>query len=442
MTRSPTSMAGVRRPFGSISWPLKPASRCRYSSRRELCLFPGGHPPSPPGPTPTTSCPSSQPGRECATSTSGRTGAGHASPCFHPPLRQLAERRADFLLDRQRRPELDDSRRYAFLPYDTRTQLTVLAGGWEDWSDRRERVGSALMLQQLRRRGWGDPDKLEEALTGYLRFVVEHVVRSDGTVLDDSSGRRPPRLYNFPWFARFLLDAGELGLAARVMGRFYALGGQHFLAFELGSVVGDLAEALATSGRAAEAEELTDQLRHQAARYLSYGEDMPAHEVNYEQSIVAPLLDLLLAAYRIDPNLVSAEELRRRLGWLRAFAADQPDVRMASIPIRHWDGYWFGAQRMWGDVFPHYWSVLSAATYLAWPDGLLPDAETARLRAAAYAILRANLASFGPDGSATCAFVYPSCVNGQPAHAADPLANDQDWALVYALRHGLGPDDH
>ena len=54
---------------------------------------------------------------------------------------------------------------------------------------------------------------------------------------------------------------------------------------------------------------------------------------------------------------------------------------------------------------------------------------------------RNHLASFGPDGSASCAFVYPSCVNGQPAHVADPLANDQDWALVYALRYGLGPPD-
>ncbi|HET6985157.1 MAG TPA: hypothetical protein VFI00_01030, partial [Kribbella sp.] len=57
------------------------------------------------------------------------------------------------------------------------------------------------------------------------------------------------------------------------------------------------------------------------------------------------------------------------------------------------------------------------------------------LDAAAEAILRANLVSFGADGSATCAFVYPSCVNGQPAQVADPLANDQDWALVYAIRH-------
>ncbi len=369
-------------------------------------------------------------------------GRSRIAVLFHPPLRELAERRAEFLLDRQRRPELADSRRYAFVPYDTRTQLTVLAGGWEDWSDRRERVGSALLLQQLRRRGWGDADKLDEALAGYRQFVVEHVVRRDGTVLDDTSGRRPPRLYNFPWFARFLLDAGEVDLATRVMSRYYALGGEHFLAFELGGVVADLGQALTASGRAAEADELTRQLQHHAARYLDYGEDLPAHEVNYEQSIVAPLLDLLLAAHRIDPDLVSAEELRRRLGWLRAFAADQPDARMAQIPIRHWDGYWFGAERMWGDVFPHYWSVLSAAAYLAWPDGLLSEAATAELRAAAYAILRANLASFAPDGSASCAFVYPSCVNGQPAHSADPLANDQDWALVYALRHGLGPDDH
>ena len=63
-------------------------------------------------------------------------------------------------------------------------------------------------------------------------------------------------------------------------------------------------------------------------------------------------------------------------------------------------------------MFPHCWSILNAAVYLAWPDRLLPDADTARLREQAYVILRRNLASFAPDGAATCAFVYPSCVNG------------------------------
>jgi len=72
--------------------------------------------------------------------------------------------------------------------------------------------------------------------------------------------------------------------------------------------------------------------------------------------------------------------------------------------------------------------------YDAWPRELVTPAQAAWLDEAAVAIRQANLVNFASDGTATCAFVYPSCVNGQPAHVADPLANDQDWALVYALR--------
>jgi hypothetical protein len=36
------------------------------------------------------------------------------------------------------------------------------------------------------------------------------------------------------------------------------------------------------------------------------------------------------------------------------------------------------------------------------------------------------MANYRDDGSATCAFVLPSTVDGRPAHTADPLANDQD----------------
>ena len=175
------------------------------------------------------------------------------------------------------------------------------------------------------------------------------------------------------------------------------------------------------------------------ATFLDYGDDLPPHEVNYEQSMVAPLLELLLAAYQEAPESFDQAELTRRLPWLTAFAADQPDVRMRQVPIRHWDGYWFGLLRLWGDVFPHYWSVLSAAVYLTWPRELVSATEAEWLTAAGQAILRANLVNFHADGSATCAFVYPSAVNGRPAHVADPLANDQDWALVYApsLGHHL-----
>ena len=364
------------------------------------------------------------------------TGDGRRSRIsvlFHPPLRALVQARVRFALDRQRQPELAGSRRFAFVPYDLVSGLTVRAGGWRDWSDVRERVGTAVLLQEVRRRGWGDRAELDEALSGYLQFVVEHVVAPDGTVADDS--RRPgrTRLYNFPWFARFLLEESDLDRAVAVMDRYYALGGERFLAFELGAVLGDLHDRLAACGRGAAAVRLRTHLLGHARGMLAAGEDLPAHEVNYEQSMVAPLLDLLLAARRFAADAVPAAELTRRLRWLQAFAADQPDVRLRHMPIRHWDGYWFGSLRLWGDVFPHYWSVLSAAVFLNWPHDLDPSPG---LAAAGRAILRANLAAFAADGAATCAFIHPSCVDGRPAYVADPLANDQDWALVYALRYG------
>ncbi|MFB6725718.1 hypothetical protein ACFCV3_36440 [Kribbella sp. NPDC056345] len=339
---------------------------------------------------------------------------------FHEPLRVIAERRVRFVLDHQRRPELPDSRQYAFVPYDVESGLTVLADDWRDWSDGRERIGMALLLQEVRDQGWGDRRELDEALAGYERFVHDYLVDDDGTVHEDSANREHIRLYNFPWFARFLLGQGDRDGAARVLNRYYELGGDHFLAFDLGPLLTELG--------------LHEHLVRHARTFLQYGDELPPHEVNYEQSMVAPLLELLVAAYRIAPDQIDGAELSRRLPWLTAFAADQPDARLCHVPIRHWDGYWFGRLRLWGDVFPHYWSVLSAAVYDAWPRELVTEQQAAWLDAAADAILRANLVNFAPDGTATCAFVYPSCVNGQPAHVADPLANDQDWALVYALR--------
>lgn len=370
----------------------------------------------------------------------GPTGRARVSLLFHPPLQEVVERRVRFVLDHQRAPERGGSRAAAFLPYDTTSGLTVLEGGWGDWSESRERVGTALMLQEARRRGWGDADELDAAVSAYAVFVREHVVGADGVVRGDNAASAGPRLYNFPWFARFLLDLGDVDLAAMIMERYYALGGNHFLAFDLGTVVPDLVAALRERGDDARAAQLEADLVRHARTMIDHDDDLPAHEVSYEQSMVAPLLGLLLAVRRLDEAAVPDAALLRRLAWLRAFAGDQPDVRLRHVAVRHWDGYWFGGLRLWGDAFPHHWSCLSAAAYLAWPSDVGPPGLAAELQEAAYAILRANLASFFTDGSATCAFVYPSCVDGRPAHVADPLANDQDWALVHAMRHGLGPE--
>ncbi|GCE03376.1 hypothetical protein [Dictyobacter aurantiacus] len=177
---------------------------------------------------------------------------------------------------------------------------------------------------------------------------------------------------------------------------------------------------------------MRQQVLVHADYFLSVGIDLPAHEVNYEQSIVAPLLQLLISAYHLNPSDTYLAAIQERLPWLLAFAGPQPHARLRHIPIRHWDGYWFGALHLWGDVFPHYWSVLNAAVLERLPKRI----DCPNAKAMADAILKANLVNFADDGSATCAFVYPGCVDGNPAHIADPVANDQDWALVYVLQYG------
>ncbi|WP_152362692.1 hypothetical protein [Microlunatus speluncae] len=361
---------------------------------------------------------------------------------FHRPLRQIVEQRIAFIAARQLARERPGAGAAAFVPYDRRDGLTTLPTAWGDWNDVRERVAMPILLQQARLRGWGDPALIDELLAGHAAFVEQRVVDPEGNVADDSRLPGRTRLYNFPWYARFFAaqhalygDRQDLDLAATIIERYYALGGERFLAFWLGGIIRDLAAALETAGDHERAEGLRRLLVGHGRYFVGVATELPGHEVNYEQSMVAPLLDLLGHAHRIDPAAVPAAEVALRLPWLTAFAGDQPDARLRHIPIRHWDGYWFGAERHWGDVFPHYWSVLSAEVFLGLPDGVVPSARQAELRAQGAAILRANLINFADDGWATCAFVYPSCVNGNPTHHADPLANDQDWALVAALDH-------
>ena len=156
----------------------------------------------------------------------------------------------------------------------------------------------------------------------------------------------------------------------------------------------------------------------------------PAHEVNYEQSIVGPAAEILMQMYQVtgeEKYLVGAKE---QLNVLEMFNGLQPDYHLYEVAIRHWDGYWFGKNRMFGDTFPHYWSSLTANAY---NDFFKITGEKSYLKKA-EASYRGSLSLFMADGSASCACVYPVSVNGVSAGYYDPYANDQDWALYFMLR--------
>lgn len=87
-------------------------------------------------------------------------------------------------------------------------------------------------------------------------------------------------------------------------------------------------------------------------------------------------------------------------------------------------------REMFGDVFPHYWSTLTASAFHFY--SLCTGEDSWQKRA--EKIVENNLCLFMPDGTASCAYIYPRRVNGKPGKFFDPYANDQDWALAYYLQ--------
>ena len=162
---------------------------------------------------------------------------------------------------------------------------------------------------------------------------------------------------------------------------------------------------------------------------LQRGLDYPAFEVNFEQSIVAPAAVTLLELYRYTKDEKWLNGARTQLDTLLRFEGRQPDYRLHDVAIRHWDGYWFGKDRLWGDTFPHYWSTLDAVALHHYARATGDEASKRH----ADRIIRANMALFSPNGTAGCAWIYPLTVNGRGAHYRDPYANDQDWALNHLL---------
>jgi hypothetical protein len=368
---------------------------------------------------------------------------------FHSPISELVRRRVAVILDHHRPRQRPAPR--GFVACDTRTGLTVTDQGWPDWSDAAERTAMPVLLAEARSRELLDDTliaQVDEALDQFALFIRDHLISDDGWVRRGSTDfTSPPRLYNTPWVVDFLvLDARRTGavehleLAAKLLEASVRHGVSHHLSIGYPKALMALDNAVRLPRSAAadlseRVERLLDGLREQALGLAVRGGDLPAHEVSYEQSIVAPLVSLLSLAHRRWPDERLLEATERALRWLLAFAGQQRHVRLRHIAIRHWDGYWFGLHRRWGDVFPHYWSALTAVALLDLPEEL----RTAENEAMAQAILQANLALYDVNARGCCAYLYPSCVDGVAAHGPDPLDNDQDWALIYALRSGLVP---
>lgn len=359
-----------------------------------------------------------------------------------PPIHELAEARCRFIANHQQVSAPHTPLDGAYLIYDNEDGHLVTSPT-PDFNTGRERVGmGALLATYLRDR----PDPvLEESLWRYKTFVDRELVDTATGHVSHDYGHFDPflRLYNYTWAANFYLAVyrlrghrEDLLIALRIMERFYALGGESYYALMV--PVLPLLEGLEAEGLSAEREAILTRFRAHGDTLLRIGTDYPPHEVRLEQAIVAPAAQLMLDLYEATGDECYRTAAHEQMRILELFNGRQPDWHLCEVSIRHWDGYWFGKRRTYGDTFPHYWSALTACCLESYAN-LTGRAD---YRDRAEDAFRGVLGLIHPDGRGFCAYVFPLTVNGNRGEFFDPYANDQDWALYFYLEHGRRGESH
>ncbi|TDZ49623.1 hypothetical protein CTRI78_v007983 [Colletotrichum trifolii] len=360
-------------------------------------------------------------GKPAQTTQTFSTDSGYNATAYLntvPAHDDVLDSRTRFIIENQQDSTPNKPAEGAYRVFDN--QAMVLAT-WDTSTDRnpgRERVGMGILMARWLKK---NPDNEGSG------FVRDRPSGMDG-------GRK--RLHDWPWVQQFhfTVAALDLNLAGPVadetplerfmmtLENFYAEGGAELYAIGL-PILGRLRTLEAHGnqewlGRARELYEA--HAEHIAQRGVGY----PEFEVNFEQFIVAPAAVMLLELWRYTSDDKWLEAARLHLDTMLCFAGKQPYYRLHDVSIRHWDGFWFGKDRVWGDTFPHHWSTINAVALHHYGKGLGNDTDAERWPRTADGFIRNNLALFEASGKASCAYIYPASASGRNGNYRDHYAND------------------
>lgn len=349
---------------------------------------------------------------------------------------ELAAKRCAFIVGHQQYHGKIKELQGAYLPYDNEEKILVCTPE-NDFNAGRERTGMGVLIARaLQQNLLKDRGKAEQSLREYRAFYLRELVNAATGLVCNCSGKDNSyfRLYNYPWAVTFFLECwklwGEkedLKTAVRITEKFYEQDGFRFYPIEMPIVM--LCQELKKAGEQEDLKTVKDLFRCHADQLIEIGTAYPASEVNYEQSIVQPAAEVILQVYEVTGEEKYLRGAEQQIAVLELFDGQQPDYHLHETAIRHWDGYWFGKRRVFGDTFPHYWSAENGRTFKRY--ARLTEDKEYNIRGEHS--LRGVLSMFFEDGTATCAYLYPYSVNGQKTDFADPYANDQDWGLCMNL---------
>ena len=348
----------------------------------------------------------------------------------------LIRKRIDFIRTRQQMNNPSDLRDGAYMVYDNEGDSIYLNDTPNcnpvDRDEGAERLGMGVLLakQYLLTK---DPE-LKQSLLRYANFVRRKLQTDNYVTYSSVDQKNRNRGYNYMWVAEFYFqmykvtdDKQFVTDGYKTLKSMFQQFGYGFYAIGIPVRLG--LQSLKEAGMKKEYTDLRNDFIKTGDVFVKNGLNYPAHEVNYEQSIVAPAIQFLAQLYLETGSQKYLDEVKRQMPVLEAFNGFQPSYHLNEVAIRHWDGHWFGKRELFGDTFPHYWSTITGAVYYYY--ALCTGDSSYQKRA--ENVVRNNLCLFFEDGKASCAYMYPYKIDGVKAEFYDPYANDQDWALVYYL---------
>ncbi len=346
----------------------------------------------------------------------------------------LAEKRISFIVNNQQCMDEASPLYGAYLVYDNDTDEQYFDFRWRDHNACRERMGMGILIAKYLQKT--NNPRFKESLDLFVEFMIRECVDEETGYVSDGIGKSHEdfRLYNVLWPTLFFNElyiltknTRYLDLVEKTANFYYEMDGEKFYPNAVRPY--EFIKSLENGGRAEAAKKLSEKFIRHVENIIEKGVIYPAHEVNFEQTIVTPAVSLILDCYALTGEERYLDSARDHIDTLLRFEGSAPDARIDKIPIRYWDGFWFGKSRAFGDILPHYWSSLSG--YCNYLYGVLTNDEKSKLHG--RATVQNCTLLFNEDGRASCAHVYPFSVNGLRGDFYDSYANDQDFALYFLL---------
>lgn len=346
---------------------------------------------------------------------------------------RLIKTRIDFIIRNQQCTDKNSPLCGAYLIYDNEEERQYFDYFILDHNANRERMGMSLTIVKWLQTH--NDEEVRKSLDLFTEFLLRECVDEEKGTCYGNIGKddRYLRLYNAPWVALYFSELYNLtkdvrwaNLLVRILRYYYGVGGAKF--YPNGIRFYTFYQVMKDAGLRDECAEIYELFNEHVKTIVTNGVLYPPHEVNFEQTIVTPAVTILLDKYAISKEEFYLKEAEKHLHILQKFDGLQPHYRMYNIPIRFWDDYFFGKYGSYGDVFPHYWSILSGYGYYLYGK-LAKDAES--LERARQCILNC-FCNIYPDGRATCSYIFPEWVSGTMRYPE----KEKDWIAVHGLRKG------